>query len=82
MDAPSSTNDEWIRQFAARLRELRSSVSDREALEVAQLAFDSASDLAPEEAAVVFAEILNARVPVHDLKRWMTRAESPLKASR
>lgn len=49
---------------------------------VAQLAFDSASDLAPEEAAAVFAEILDARVPVHDLKRWMTSEDSPLKVGR
>ncbi|MEQ1684181.1 MAG: hypothetical protein ABL916_11065 [Burkholderiaceae bacterium] len=82
MDTANSTNDEWIRRFAARLGELRPPVAGGEAMEVAQLAFGSANDLAPEEAAAVFAEILDARVPVHDLKRWMTREESPLKAGR
>lgn len=82
MDAPSSSNDEWVSRFTARLRELRPSLIEQEAAEVAQVAFDSASDLEPEDAAAVFGEILNARVPVHDLKRWMTKKESPLKGGR
>ncbi|MDP3822812.1 MAG: hypothetical protein Q8R33_15175 [Burkholderiales bacterium] len=79
MDAPSSSNEEWFGRFTTRLRELRPSLIEQEAAEVAQVAFDSASDLEPEDAAAVFGEILNARVPVHDLKRWMTKKESPLR---
>lgn len=85
MEAPNRSHDEWIRRFAARLRELRPSVPDVEAAEVAevaQVAFTAANDLEPEEAAAVFGEILDARVPVHDLKRWMTRKESSLKGGR
>lgn len=82
MDSPSSSNEEWFSRCIARLLELRPPLTEQEAAEVAQVAFDSASDLEPEDAAAVFGEILNARVPVHDLKRWMTKKESPLKAGR
>lgn len=82
MEAPSCSNGEWFGRFTAHLRELRPSLIEKEAAEVAQVAFGSASDLEPEAAAAVFGEILNARVPIHDLKRWMTKKESPLKAGR
>jgi hypothetical protein len=74
METPSYPHDEWVRRFAARLRELRPSVTE-EAIEVGLVAFDRASDLDPDDAAGVFVEILNAGVPVHDLKRWTK--ESP-----
>lgn len=82
MDSLSSSNEEWFSRCTTRLRELRPSLTEQDAAEVSQVAFDSASDLEPEDAAAVFGEILNARVPVHDLKRWMTKKESPLKAGR
>lgn len=72
-EVPDSRNEEWFSRFTVRLRSLRPSLGELDAAEVAQVAFDSASDLEPEEAAAVFGEILNARVPVHDLKRWMTK---------
>lgn len=80
MDMPNSGRDEWVGRFALRLRELRPSLPDHEVADVAQVAFESASDLEPEEAAAVFGEILNARVPIPDLKRWMTKKDSPLKS--
>lgn len=62
---------------AARLRHLRPAIPHADAAQVATVAFDSAKDLHPEEAAQVFIEVLNAGVPVHDLKRWLRPKEAP-----
>jgi hypothetical protein len=73
MDAPMCGCDEWIERFSARLRELQPLISQAQALEVASVASQSASDMEPEEAAVEFLDVLNAGVPVKDLKRWLQR---------
>jgi hypothetical protein len=76
MDATQVPPDVWLRRCEARLRELRPSLVDKEAEIVARLAFGTGSDLDPEEAAAVYAEILDAGVPVADLKRWMRGAST------
>ena len=75
MDEPNSRRNDWILQLAARLRELRPSLEADEANEVAVVAFDTASDMDPEDAAEVFGDILNAKVPVQELRRWVVRAK-------
>jgi hypothetical protein len=45
-------------------------VSHEESIEVALTAFSNASDIEPEEAAVVYSEILDAGVPPKDFSRW------------
>lgn len=73
MDAPPTCpRDEWIERFSARFRKLQLLLSDKQTSDVASAAFESASDIEPEEAAVVFGEIMDAGVPLEDLKRWTT----------
>ena len=72
MEAPaSSKHEQWVQRFSVRLRELQPVLREEDAAQVAHVAFHSANDLDPAEAAEVFAEILAASVPVHDLKRWI-----------
>ena len=76
MEAPGP-RDVWLRRCEARLHELRPSLAVSDVAVVAMLAYGTASDLAPEEAAAVYGEILAAGVPVLDLKRWMKGAARP-----
>jgi hypothetical protein len=72
MDAqPNNPREEWIERFATRFRESRPLISHEQAVELASAAFKTASDIEPEDAAVVFGEIADARVPLADLKRWL-----------
>jgi hypothetical protein len=73
-DAQPGPRETWLRQCEAHLRLLRPSLSAHDAEVVALLAFGSAADLVPEDAAAVYAEVLAAGVPVGDLKRWMKAA--------
>lgn len=77
MGVPSSNNDKWFTRFALRLRELSPPTSEPDALEIAQVAFDRANDMEPEDAAAVFGEILVAHVSVHDLRAWLKTRASP-----
>ena len=52
-------------------------VSAEQAREVGAAAFANANDLEPEEAALVFSEILDASVPLNELNRAYTRKEGP-----
>ena len=77
-DAPPSwPQDEWVQRFAARFGELQPMVSSEQSCEVGAAAFANAGDLEPEEAALVFSEILDASVPLNELNRAYTRKESP-----
>jgi len=71
---PSCPLDEWVRRFALRLRELQPLLSDAQCADVAAAAFQSSNDLEPEDAAVVFSEILDASVPLNDLNRGILKA--------
>ncbi len=53
-------------------------LSAQQSCEVAEAAFASANDLEPEEAALVFSEILDASVPLNELTRAFTMKEDPL----
>jgi len=65
MDAqPTCPREEWIERFSTRFRESRPLISHEQAVELASAAFKTASDIEPEEAAVVFGEIADARVPL------------------
>ena len=66
---------EWMRRFADCLLALRPSTGREAAHEVAHAAFMVASDMVPDDAAEVFCDVLNANVPVHDLRRWMNKAK-------
>lgn len=66
-----SSREEWEGRFCARLHELRPRIGDKQRLDLASGAFKVADDIEPEEAAVVFAEILDAGVPLADMKRWL-----------
>jgi len=79
---PSSPHDEWVRRFAARFGKLQPMVSAEQSLEVGAAAFASANDLQPEEAALVFSEILDASVPLNELNRAYTAREGPLSLPR
>ena len=59
---PTCPRDEWV---------------ERLSVEVASAAFPTAGDLAPEEEAVVFGEILDARVPQSDLLATLRKKENP-----
>jgi len=74
---PGWSHDEWVQRFAARFGQLQPMVSADQSLEVAAAAFASANDLAPEEAALVFSEILDASVPLNALNRAYTAREGP-----
>jgi hypothetical protein len=74
MDEAAETPEAWQRQFVTLLLEMRPSLRSDEAAEVATLAFEAAGDLAPRDAAEVFADVLKAEVPIPDLKRWAFRA--------
>jgi hypothetical protein len=77
-DAPLSwPHDEWVQRFAARFGELQPMVGAEQACEVGAAAFANANDLEPEEAALVFSEILDASVPLNDLNRAYVTKESP-----
>ena len=77
-DAPPTwPHDEWVQRFAARFGELQPMVSAEQSCEVGAAAFANANDLEPEEAALVFSEILDASVPLNDLNRAYTRKEGP-----
>ena len=77
-DGPLSwPHDEWVQRFAARFAELQPMVSAEQSREVGTAAFASANDLGPEEAALVFSEILDASVPLNELNRAYTRKEGP-----
>jgi hypothetical protein len=65
----SSPHDGWVQRFAARFGELQPLVSAEQSFEVGAAAFASANDLEPEEAALVFSEILDASVPLNELNR-------------
>jgi hypothetical protein len=67
--------DEWVRRFALRLQELQPLLSDTQCADVAGAAFQSSNDLEPEDAAVVFSEILDASVPLNDLNRGLLKAD-------
>jgi hypothetical protein len=71
--ATMCARDEWNERFSARLRELQPLISQEQALEVASVASQGAIDMEPEVAAVEFLDVLNAGVPVKDLKRWLQR---------
>lgn len=73
----TTERDEWVARFVARLRNLRGSLPVDEAKDVALIAFETAGDLTPEDAAVVFGEILDAKVPIHDLRRWTRSKKAP-----
>jgi len=60
-----------MERFCARLHELRPRIGHDQVLGVASGAFNVAGDIEPEEAAVVFVEILDAGVPPADMKRWL-----------
>ena len=74
---PSWPHDEWVQRFAARFGELQPMVSAEQSCEVGAAAFATASDLEPEEAALVFSEILDASVPLNELNRAYTAKERP-----
>ena len=77
-DAPPGwPHDEWIQRFAARFGELQPMVSAEQACEVGEAAFAGAHDLEPEEAALVFSEILDASVPLNALTRAYVSKEKP-----
>lgn len=69
--APSRPRNEWIQRFSLRLRELQQVICDEQSKDVALAAFPTSNDLEPEDAAAVFSEILDARVPANELKRWV-----------
>ena len=50
-------------------------LSDTQCADVAAAAFQSSNDLEPEDAAVVFSEILDASVPLNDLNRGLLKAD-------
>jgi hypothetical protein len=74
---PSWPHDEWVRRFAARFGQLQPLVSVEQSCEVGGAAFASANDLEPEEAALVFSEILDASVPLNELNRAYTTKSGP-----
>ena len=74
LDREPTPRETWLRRCEAHLLGLRPSLSAHEVDVVALLAFGSGSDLVPEDAAAVYAEVLAAGVPVADLKRWMRDA--------
>ena len=65
--------DEWVRRFALRLGELQPLLSGAQCADVATAAFQSSKDLEPEDAAIVFSEILDASVPLNDLNRGLLK---------
>ena len=69
LGSPSLQFDEWVRRFAIRFKELQPMTSEVQALEVASAAFPTSADLDPEDAAVVFSEIVDASVPLNELNR-------------
>jgi hypothetical protein len=66
---PSEPYDEWVLHFATRFRLLQPLTSQAQAVEVASAAFPSSNDLHPEDAALVFSEIVDASVPLNQLNR-------------
>jgi len=68
---PTCPREEWIERFSARFRDSRPSISEQQAADVASAAFGMAHDIEPEDAAVVFGEIVDARVPLDDLTSWL-----------
>jgi hypothetical protein len=50
-------------------------LSETQCADVAAAAFQSSNDLEPEDAAVVFSEILDASVPLNDLNRGLLKAD-------
>lgn len=73
---PTCPRDEWVERLSVRFRELQPGISHEQAVDVASAAFPTASDLQPEEAAVVFGEILDAHVPLDDLLATLRMKES------
>ncbi len=63
------SHDEWVRRFSLYFHALQPLTSEQQSLDVASAAFPSSNDLAPEDAAVVFGEILDASVPLNDTNR-------------
>jgi len=74
---PTCPRDEWVERLAVRFRELQPRISHEQAGDVASAAFPTAGDLEPEEAAVVFGEIMDAHVPLDDLLATLRAKESP-----
>lgn len=68
---PSCPRDEWVERFSVRIHELRPSVNHGQSLKIAVIAFSNASDIEPEDAAAVIAEILDAGVPLEELNRLL-----------
>ena len=60
---PICSQVEWVRRFTFCLRSLQPDVDEVRATHIAITAFPSASDIEPEEAAAVFAEVLEASAP-------------------
>jgi hypothetical protein len=75
MNAPDDSYTDWARCFVARLLQLRPSLTETEASEVALVAFETASDIEPHDAAEVFGGVLDAKVPIHDLRRWVSKIQ-------
>jgi hypothetical protein len=69
---PSCPYDEWVRRFSVRFQALQPMITEQQSVDVALAAFPSSSDLEPEDAAVVFGEILDASVPLNQLNRPMS----------
>jgi len=74
---PTCPRDEWVERLSVRFRELQPGISHEQAVDVASAAFPTAGDLEPEEAAVVFGEILDAHVPLDDLLATLRTQEDP-----
>ena len=72
MDAgPNCSRDEWIERFAGHFGQLQPSIGRERAVGLATAAFARANDIEPEAAAVVFGELLDARVPMEELASWL-----------
>lgn len=68
---PSFPYNEWVQRFAAHFRVLQPLRNDAQCIEIAVAAHPSSNDLSPEDAAGVFSEILDAKVPVSELRGWL-----------
>ena len=71
---PSCPPDEWVRRFALRMQELQPLLNATQCADVAAAALQSSNDLEPEDAALVFSEILDASVPLNELNRGILKA--------
>ena len=75
MDRESScAPDDWLGRFVQHMQGLQPLLSGAQCMDLATAAFESSHDLEPEDAAVVFSEILDASVPLNDLNRGFLKA--------